>query len=217
MDTFSLQRESMVKRQIERRGITDTRVLEAMRMVPRHLFFPRPDAFDAYADSPAPIGFGQTISQPYIVALMTSLLQLSPTDTILEIGTGSGYQAAVLSSLVNRVVSLEINPYLAERAANTLRWLHFDNVQVFACDGSSGYPAFQPYQGILVTACAPVTPQPLLEQLDSEAHLVLPVEERGGQRLRIWKKDASGHLGYTDHIPVAFVPLRGKFGYQIAP
>jgi len=203
----------MVRVQIERRGISDARVLSAMRKVPRHLFFSQIDLDNAYRDSPAPIGFGQTISQPYIVGLMTQLLQTSESDTILEIGTGSGYQAAVLSLLVKKVISLEIIPQLAEKANNIFEQLGYTNIDVHCLDGSGGYPASLPYQGILVTACAPITPQQLLDQLSPGARMVLPVEVSGRQVLRIWDKDKQGTLSYLDHIPVAFVPLRGKFRF----
>jgi protein-L-isoaspartate(D-aspartate) O-methyltransferase len=214
-DQLSALREEMIRIQLERRGIDDSLVLSAMRSVPRHLFFPPSNTLIAYDDAPAPIGFGQTISQPYMVALMTSLLQVSPTDTILEIGTGSGYQAAILSRLAAKVISLEIIPQLAERASKLLHQLKYDNIEVICQDGSGGYPAKQPYQGILVTACAPSTPEPLLDQLDANARLILPVAEASYQVLRIWQRSETGGLTYDDHISVAFVPLRGEFGFPV--
>lgn len=167
---------------------------------------------EAYEDYPCPIGYNQTISQPYIVALMTSLLELHGGEKVLEIGTGSGYQAAVLSQIASRVVSLEIISELAARSASLLHDLGISNVEVICQDGSGGYPPESPYDGILVTACAPTFPHPLLDQLSPGSRVVIPVEDAYGQILQIWEKDSQGQVSTRNHIPVAFVPLRGAWG-----
>ncbi len=170
-------REHMVARQIAARGVSNPRVLEAMRSVERHRFVP-PDAVDlAYTDQPLPIGHGQTISQPYIVALMTELLDPQPSDTVLEIGTGSGYQAAVLATLVSHVYTIEIIPALADEAARRLEELGYHNVTVRCADGYRGWPEHAPFDGIIVTAAPPTIPRPLLDQLAPGARLVVPVGE----------------------------------------
>ena len=212
-DFFASNRLAMVRDQIERRGVSDPLVLKAMRNTPRHQFFSYSHPEDAYADYPSPIGFQQTISQPYIVALMSSLLQLKGSEQVLEIGTGSGYQAAILSQIAARVISLEIIPQLAVHARRTLSSLGYHNVEILQQDGSGGYPAQQPYGGILVSACAPSLPAPLLEQLSPGARVVIPVANSTGQILQIWEKDLLGNLTVINHIPVAFVPLYGEYGY----
>jgi protein-L-isoaspartate(D-aspartate) O-methyltransferase len=212
-DTFERQRERMVSEQLARRNIHDERVLDAMRRVPRHSFVRREDLAFAYADGPLQIGEGQTISQPYIVALMTQMLGLMGHETVLEIGTGSGYQAAVLAQLTRQVHTIERHPSLAENARRALHSLGYTNVQVHIGDGSLGLPEHAPYQAILVTAAAPQAPQPLLEQLDEDGCLVLPVGGRGMQTLERWQRqgdDFKRELG----IPVAFVPLRGMLGWH---
>jgi protein-L-isoaspartate(D-aspartate) O-methyltransferase len=211
---YALRRERMVRIQISERGITDPRVLNAMRSVPRHLFFPPAERQEAYADHAAPIGLGQTISQPYIVALMTELLGLLGGETVLEVGTGSGYQAAVLAQIAGHVISLERYPELAERAGQVLAEIGIANVEIHCMDGSGGYKPEAPYGGILVTAAAPRVPQPLLEQLAAGARLVLPVAEGYGQVIQVWQKDEYSDLSHRDDIPVAFVPLRGEWGYE---
>jgi protein-L-isoaspartate(D-aspartate) O-methyltransferase len=210
---FSSQRESMVRRQIERRGIHTPRVLEAFRCVPRHRFLPAQDWPYAYDDCPLPIGLGQTISQPYIVALMTDLLQLAGDEIVLEVGTGSGYQAAILGRLARQVHTIERHATLADRARNTLQALGFENVSIHCADGSLGWPEAAPYQGILVTAAAPSIPRPLLEQLDQGARLVLPVGSPGFQVLEVWQRFGESWQ-HEEVIPVAFVPLRGKYGWR---
>ncbi|NMB67294.1 MAG: protein-L-isoaspartate(D-aspartate) O-methyltransferase [Chloroflexi bacterium] len=214
--TFSSQRERMVRWQIERRGISTPRVLAAFRSVPRHCFVRREDWPDAYEDRPLPIGLGQTISQPYIVALMTDLLRLQGGETVLEIGTGSGYQAAILSLLAGQVHTVERHELLAERARQALEALEaleLRNVTVHTADGSLGWPEAAPYGGILVTAAAPAVPAPLLEQLAEGGRLVLPVGPSGYQVLQVWQREG-GTWTHEDVIPVAFVPLRGQYGWD---
>lgn len=213
MDEFSLQRNLMVSSQIERRGVTNASVLEAMRSVPRHLFV-NPESRDyAYADYPLPIGYEQTISQPYIVGLMTSLLDLKSHERVLEIGTGSGYQAAILSQLAKEVHTVEIIAPLASRAESLLRQLGIINVWVHLSDGTLGWPEAAPYDAILVTASAPGVPAPLLEQLKPSGKLVIPVGGRGGQTLELWEQE-NGIWLPEEILPVAFVPLRGVHGWR---
>jgi len=184
------------------------RVMTAMSEVPRHEFVPSHERLYAYANGPLPIGHGQTISQPYIVALMTDLLECSPDDRVLEVGTGSGYQAAILSRLVARVYSVEIIPELATKSAERLARLGYTNVQTRHCDGYAGWPEHAPYDGILVTAAAPSVPPPLIEQLREGARLVIPVgPQYGHQELMVVDKRPDGSLVTTDILGVAFVPL----------
>lgn len=212
-DAYASERERMVRQQLAVRGIRDPRVLEAMRQVPRHRFVPRDELAYAYADGPLPIGSGQTISQPYIVALMTQMLALQGGETVLEIGTGSGYQAAVLALLARQVYSVERHANLAENARKVLRDLGLSNVEVLTGDGSRGWAQYAPYQAILVTAAAPEVPQPLLDQLAEGGRLVLPVGGRGTQILERWERQ--GEVFHSEAgIPVAFVPLRGELGWQ---
>ena len=213
MDEFEIRRDRMVTEQIQRRGITKTAVLEAMRAVPRHFFVPRELRENAYSDNPLPIGSGQTISQPYIVAYMTSLLDLKGNEKVLEVGTGSGYQAAILSLLAGQVHTTELIPELAARSAETLRDLGYDNVIVHQSDGSLGWEPCAPYDAILVTASAPKVPAPLLEQLNPEGRLVLPVGSRGMQWLERWQQKNGGWQPEV-MLPVAFVPLRGAHGWS---
>jgi protein-L-isoaspartate(D-aspartate) O-methyltransferase len=210
---YQSEREHMVVRQIARRGIKDERVLEAMRQVPRHCFVTPDYHHLAYSDGPLPIGSGQTISQPYIVALMSELLGLSGDEQVLEVGTGSGYQAAVLAHLARQVHSIERHKDLAQQAICILEDLGLDNVQVHVGDGSQGLPELAPYDAIIVTAAAPNVPQPLLDQLGSEGSLVLPVGSLGAQFLERWTKQGDNYKR-EDVIPVAFVPLIGKHGWS---
>jgi protein-L-isoaspartate(D-aspartate) O-methyltransferase len=203
----------MVAQQIEARGVRDERVLKAMRRVPRGDFVPETMRSSATQDRPLPIGFGQTISQPYIVGLMTELLELKGDESVLEIGSGSGYQAAVLSLLAKSVHTLEFVPELALKAQKTLENLGYLNVKVHTGDGSLGLSAHAPYAGILVTAACPAPPPPLLEQLAEGGRLVIPVGDRWGQMLQCWEKNGS-NLNHEDVLPVAFVPLRGKLGWK---
>ena len=207
-DTWSERRHLMVEQQLRGRDITDPRVLAAMERVPRHLFVPDAERDFAYADHPLPIGYRQTISQPYIVAYMTQLLEVEPTARVLEIGTGSGYQAAVLSELVAEVYSIEIVPELAERARQTLTALGYDNVRVMSGDGYAGWPQHAPFDGIVVTAAPDHVPQPLLDQLAVGARMVVPVGA-GQQEMTILTKTDDGFTRQTT-IPVLFVPMTGK-------
>ena len=211
-EAYARQRERMVREQIERRGVRDPRVLDAMRAVPRHRFVPEAQRDWAYADGALPLALGQTISQPYIVALMTELLGLRGGETVLEVGTGSGYQAAVLAQIAGQVHTIERLPELAERARGILDSLGIENVTVHVGDGTLGLPEFAPYQGILVTAAAPKTPSALLAQLDEGAKLVIPVGGRRSQSIEIWEKQGERYTRET-HIPVAFVPLIGEEGW----
>lgn len=212
-DRFQKAREAMVRKQIVGRGIRSQQILNAMYHVPRHWFVPPAYRSRAYEDRPLPIGAGQTISQPYMVAAMTYLLQLTGAENVLEIGTGSGYQAAVLSLLAHSVHTIERQPQLAQRARQLLENLGYSNVRVHIGDGSLGWPEAAPYQRILVTAAAPQIPEPLLEQLDENGLLVIPVGGQEGQDLQRWKK-VSGKVYQETLFPVAFVPLRGHLGWQ---
>ena len=203
----------MVENQIISRGIVDTRVLAAMRAVPRHAFIPEKFLDEAYEDHPLPVGDGQTISQPYIVALMTSHLELTGSEKVLEIGTGSGYQAAILARLAKEVHSIERIPELASKAEATLKRLGFDNVAVHAGDGSLGWPEAAPYDRIIVTAAAPSVPAELTDQLTTGGRLIIPVGERWHQVLEEWRKTPAG-LVKKEVLPVVFVPLLGQKGWQ---
>ena len=190
------------------RDTLSPRVIAAMAEVPRHEFVPADEQLYAYANGPLPIGHGQTISQPYIVALMTDLLECGPEARVLEVGTGSGYQAAVLSRVVARVYSVEIIAELARQASERLARSGYDNVQCRHCDGYEGWPEEAPFDGILVTAAAPAVPTPLIDQLGEGARLVIPVGPRyGHQELMVIEKRPDGSLVTTDILGVAFVPL----------
>ncbi len=187
----------------------DPRVRQAMANVPRHLFVPPAEESLAYVNHALPIGRGQTISQPYIVALMTDLLETQADHVVLEVGTGSGYQAAVLSSLVRQLYSIEVIDELATSARERLRRLGYDNVEVRAGDGAKGWPEHAPYDGIIVTAAAPEVPPALIEQLKDGGRLVIPVGDPYGQDLRLLEKQTDGSVKTRSVIPVAFVPLTG--------
>lgn len=190
----------------------DARVMEAMKKVPRHEFVPDDARASAYVNSPVPIGKGQTISQPYIVALMTDLLDPSAEDSILEVGTGSGYQAAILSQLVRRLYSIEIIEDLAVQANERLRRLGYTNIETRFGNGYFGWPEQGPFDGIIVTAAAPEIPQPLLDQLKPGARLVLPVGlPYARQELIVVEKDSSDAIHTRNVLAVAFVPLTGGF------
>lgn len=204
-ERYRTQREAMVDAQIQRRGVTDPRVLEVMRAVPRHHFVPASLQAFAYSDRPLSIGQGQTISQPYIVAYMTEALQVTPADRVLEIGTGSGYQAAVLSRLVRDVYTIEIVPELARRATATLEALGYANVHVREGDGYAGWPEQAPFERIIVTAAPDAVPQPLVDQLAIGGRMVIPVGDRE-QWLTVIEKTARGVIERRT-IPVAFVPF----------
>lgn len=210
------ERERMVKDQIAWRGVRNPRVLAAMRSVPRHCFVPAEYRGLAYTDGPLPIGNGQTISQPYIVALMSESLQLQGDEKVLEVGTGSGYQAAVLAALAHQVHTIERHANLAEDARLALEKLGVTNVTVHTGDGSKGLPEYAPFQAIMVTASAPRVPQPLLDQLADGGRLILPVGSRGGQVLELWQRHGSRYE-HESVLPVAFVPLRGEYGWTDEP
>lgn len=205
-------REAMVESQIVRRGVRDPAVLAVMRTVPRHEFVPAELRNRAYEDAPIPIGEGQTISQPYIVAAMTAALQLKPTDRVLEIGAGSAYQTAVLSRLASEVYSVEVRPALAVAASARLATLNYRNVHIFQRDGSLGLPEFAPYDAILAAAAAPRVPEPLLEQLAEGGRLILPVGSPESQQLRLITRNGTAYL--TQLLdPCQFVPLIGYHGW----
>jgi len=210
---FTRERRRMVAEQLQARDIVDERVLEAMRSVPRHLFVPREYRHLSYSDCPLPIGQEQTISQPYIVALMTQMLVLFGHESVLEIGTGSGYQAAVLAYLARVVYTVERHKRLAEQAAQVLVQIGQENVHIHIGDGTQGWPEFSPYNAILATAAAPSVPQPLLDQLAENGRLVLPVGGRGGQYLERWTRHGDKYE-HEQGVPVAFVPMVGKFGWS---
>jgi protein-L-isoaspartate(D-aspartate) O-methyltransferase len=205
---FTKERERMVETQLAGRDIEDPRVLAAMRAVPRHLFVLPHYAEDAYDDRPLPIGHGQTISQPYIVALMTQLVRPAPGERALEVGTGSGYQAAVLAQLVSHVYTIELVPDLARDAEARLKRLDCDNVTVRAGDGYGGWPEHAPFDIIIVTAAPERVPEPLVDQLKPGGRLVVPVGPHFSyQELLLLEKDASGAVRTTHIAPVRFVPL----------
>ncbi len=204
-------RREMVSRFVEPRGVDDPRVLEAMRQVPRHLFVPEPLRGKAYGDHSLPIGFGQTISQPYVVGLMTQRLAVEAGHKVLEIGSGSGYQTAILSQLSRTVYSLERIDELARRAAQVLREIGCRNASVKAFDGTYGYPAAAPYDRILVTAGTDEVPEPLLAQLTIGGRLVVPIGPPEKQRVRVIRRRKTD-FAQEDGESVVFVPLVGKFG-----
>jgi protein-L-isoaspartate(D-aspartate) O-methyltransferase len=212
-DHYSGLRSNMVKHQIAARGVKDPRVLEAMSRVPRHLFVPAGLAERAYEDSPLPIGEGQTISQPYMVAWMTELLEVGEEDRVLEIGTGSGYQAAILCELAAEVISIEKYPDLAREAGERLRSLGYGNITIQVRDGTLGWPQQAPYNGIMVTAGAPSVPQPLLEQLADGGRLVIPVGPSGMQMLNLIRREGNAYKASEEGTCV-FVPLVGKLGWK---
>ena len=207
--TRQAERERMVERQIEARGVKDTAVLRAMRQVPRHLFVPVSYAPQAYRDGPLALGHGQMISQPYVVAFMAEALRLGGDDRVLEIGTGSGYQTAVLAQLARDVFSIEIVKPLAERAAGKLKELGYANVQVRAGDGYQGWPEHAPYDAILVSAAPDHIPQPLLDQLAVGGRMILPLGKKFSQDLMLIRRTHSGYER-TPLLPVAFVPMTGE-------
>jgi len=217
MKDYPYQRERMVREQIAARGVRDERVLAAMRTVPRHLFVREHLRARAYGDHALPTGSGQTISQPYIVARMTELLELGAEDSVLEIGTGSGYQTAILAHLARRVYSLERVPELAREAIARMRELGLTNVKIHVFDGTVGWSEFAPYDAILVTAGAPGVPEPLLEQLAPGGRLVIPEGGRAQQYLIIYTKSEAGKIRRRVGEPVAFVPLIGRHGWQKDP
>ncbi len=205
---YQLLRHAMIENQIIDRGVSDERVIKAMNDVPRHLFVKESLRDLAYADGPLPIGHNQTISQPYIVAYMTEILQPDTHHIVLEVGTGSGYQAAILSKLVNHVYSIEIIPELGKEAANRLDKLGYDNVTVKIGDGYNGWEEHAPFDRIIVTAAPEQIPKKLVDQLKSGGLMVLPVGKTSfGQDMRVVKKDRTGQVTTQETIPVRFVPM----------
>ncbi len=212
-DIYRRARERMVSQQIAARGVADERVLAAMRKVPRHLFVEEALRDQAYADHPLPIGEGQTISQPYIVALMTEALELKGPEKVLEVGTGSGYQTAILAELARWVYSIERHPGLLERARQILEALGYTNVILKLGDGTKGWPEAAPFEAILVTAAGPRVPEPLLEQLAEGGRLVMPVGDEWSQYLvKVVKKGGKFYRQTLE--PVRFVKLVGEYGFK---
>ncbi|PYJ16272.1 MAG: protein-L-isoaspartate(D-aspartate) O-methyltransferase [Verrucomicrobia bacterium] len=203
---FAAQRQRMVTEQLKARGISDERVLNAMNKVPREEFVPPDSRAGSYEDGPLPIGYGQTISQPYIVAFMTEQLRLKPSDRVLEIGTGSGYQAAILAELMSQVYSIEIVEPLAKNAEATLQRLGYENVHVKIGDGYKGWPEAAPFDAIIVTCAPDRVPQPLVDQLKDGGRMVIPVGDRIAQELYLLEKK-NGQLKQSATLPVRFVPM----------
>ncbi len=207
-EDYAQQREMMVEQQIVARGVKNKKVLDAMNSVPRHMFVPVGYRQGSYFDQPLPIGLEQTISQPYIVALMTEMLDVDHDDIVLEIGTGSGYQAAVLSTIVKELYTIEIIEELGLQAAELLKSLGYDNVKVKVSDGGLGWPEKAPFDAIIVTAAAPKIPEPLIKQLKPGGRMVIPVDSNFySQDLLIVEKDEAGNIETRKTIPVRFVPL----------
>jgi protein-L-isoaspartate(D-aspartate) O-methyltransferase len=205
---FKAMREKMVESQIKSRGVRDPRVLSAMLKVERHLFVPKEFQNSAYSDQPLPIGEGQTISQPYIVALMTEILELKGGERVLEVGTGSGYQAAILAELAAEVYTIEIVEKLASSAQKVLLELGYQNIKVKAGDGYLGWPETAPFDAIIITCAPDHIPKPLLDQLKEGGRMVVPVGTYSQELKKIVKK--SGKIETTDIIPVIFVPMTGE-------
>jgi len=204
---YKLQRAHMVEKQLKNRGITDRHTLQAMSRVPRHEFVPDRLKGDAYDDGPLPIGEGQTISQPYIVAYMTQSLNLKPSDKVLEIGTGSGYQAAVLAEIVDSVYTIEIVEKLGHRAEDLLQRLEYSNVFVKVGDGYGGWPEKAPFDAIIVTAGAEEVPPPLLEQLNEGGRLIIPKGGQGSVQQLILATKSKNKIKTEKLLPVRFVPF----------
>jgi len=211
-DDFIL-RKIMVEEQLIPRGITDPKVLAAARKVPRHLFVPERSLENAYGDYPIPVGDGQTISQPYMVALMTQSLGLTGEEKVLEIGTGSGYQAAILLEIVKEVYSVERFESLAQKAKTVLESLDYKNIKIKTGDGSEGWDEFAPYDAIIVTAGAPSIPEPLIEQLGEGGRMIIPVGGAFGQQLTLVRKTAED-ISQEEICGCVFVPLVGKYGWK---
>ncbi|HVO78434.1 MAG TPA: protein-L-isoaspartate(D-aspartate) O-methyltransferase [Candidatus Bathyarchaeia archaeon] len=212
-ERFAVQRARMVEEQLRQRGICDERVLAAMGRVPRESFLAPEFAGDAYADGPLPIGAGQTISQPFMVATMLELLEVQPADRVLEIGTGTGYEAAVLAELATEVWTIERHAELAQEAQRVLRELAYRNVHVICGDGSLGLPQFAPFARILVAAAAPQIPAALIEQLAEGGKMAVPVGNRVAQQLQVAQK-IGGQLQTSAHVLCCFVPLLGAGGWE---
>src|SRR5262245_21094148 len=206
---FGPERERMVKEQIAMRGVSDERVLKAMRKVPREQFVPEELRDRSYTDGPLPIGYDQTISQPFVVAFMTEKLRLRPTDRVLEIGTGSGYQAAILAELAAKVYTVEIVEPLGKRAEQTLQRLGYKNVQVKIGDGYQGWPEYAPFDAVIVTCAPNHVPQPLVAQIKEGGRIIIPVGPAGDQTLYLLEKK-NGRLEQRNVLPVSFVPMTGE-------
>ncbi len=204
----TMERNEMVNQQMVRRGVKNPAVLEVMRRIPRHQFILDSYTEEAYEDHPLPIGYGQTISQPYIVAFMTEALELKGDEKVLEIGTGSGYQAAILAELTTEVFTIEIVEPLAAQATNTLKKLGYHNVTVRAGDGYQGWPEEAPFDAIILTAAPDHVPQPLLDQLAVGGRMILPVG-KFSQQLILFRRTETG-LERTNLLPVMFVPMTGE-------
>ena len=215
-EEFAPQLSKMIESQLRRRGITDAAVLAAMESVPRHEFVPEEFRARAYEDAPLPIGDGQTISQPYIVAAMTVALRLRPGDRVLEIGTGCGYQAAILSRLAKEIFGIERRPELALSASARLTRLGYANVHVHCGDGTLGLPEFAPFDAILVAAAAPAIPDPLLVQLAEGGRMIVPVGDADHQELQLIEKSGKSFRNTTLEV-CRFVPLVGYHGWQDPP
>jgi protein-L-isoaspartate(D-aspartate) O-methyltransferase len=213
MEDYASARKKMVDKQLASRGIGDLRVLSAMEEIPRHLFVPESLRYEAYDDNPLPIGHGQTISQPYMVALMTELLDLHGQERVLEIGTGCGYQAAVLSRLCDWVYTVELIGPLADMARGILAQCGYDNISFRVGDGTLGWPEEAPFDGIIVTAGAPDIPHTLVDQLAMGGRLVIPVGDRFAQTLKLAIKAKTG-LQIENHSGCRFVDLVGKYGWS---
>ena len=209
---FEKAREVMIRHQIKGRGIRDEGVLSAISSIPREKFVSEGEKDNAYLDCPLPIGMGQTISQPFMVALMTKCLSLKGTETVLEVGTGSGYQTAILSKLAKMVYTIERFSLLADRAKKTFKELEIKNVRVIVGDGSKGLEKFSPYDGIIVTAGAPEIPKSLIDQLNEKGRIVIPVGNSFSQDLLRGIKE-NGKLKIINYGGCVFVPLVGKYGW----
>lgn len=215
-DPYQIQRHQMVEYQLKERGVRDIRVLEAFRKVPRHEFIPKDLRDKAYRDSPLPVGENQTISQPYMVAAMTELAEIEPGDRVLEIGTGSGYQAAILAELGAEVYTIERIPELAEKAEETLHRLDYSMVYTRVANGTLGWEEEAPFEAIIVAAGAPEIPRPLLEQLDEDGRLVIPLEEGASQVLYVIRRMQDGYRKERGER-CTFVPLIGEHGWERDP
>lgn len=210
--SFDILKDTMIKNQVIARGIEDKFVLKAMAKVPRHKFVPQDLIDNSYDDCPLPIGEGQTISQPFMVALMTQLLDLKNTERVLEIGTGSGYQTAILAEIAKEIYSIERFQNLAQTSKKILNLLGYKNIQIKVGDGTLGWEEFAPYDKIIITAASPDIPQPLISQLKENGRMVIPLNNGFNQTLTVIEKQKEG-LKHSEICSCVFVPLVGKYGY----